>query len=89
MNLIKKAIGGNLVEGDGLPESVFIDIILQRYGWTLSEFHYEFDKHPEYFGSLMAIMAEEGKKTRAARKKSEAANRKHEMDERRKRLGVI
>ena len=89
MNLIRKAIGGKLVEGDGLPESVFIDIILQRYGWTLSEFHYEFERHPKYFGSLMAIMAEEGKKTRAAKQKRETANRKHEMDERRKRLGVI
>jgi hypothetical protein len=37
----------------------------------------------------MVILSEEGKKQKQRGKKSEAAMRDHEMNERRKRLGVI
>tara|TARA_R100000808_G_C2130285_1_gene139628 strand:+ start:420 stop:689 length:270 start_codon:yes stop_codon:yes gene_type:complete len=89
MNTIKEIIGGKFNEKEPLPESVFIDTILQRYGWTVDDFHRQFERHPEYFGELMVIMGEEGKQKRAASKKSERAHKQHEMDERRKRLGVI
>ena len=87
--MIKRVIGGKTDDKDILPESILIDTILQRYHWTISEFNVEYELYPEYFGELMVIMSEQGKKSKTQSKHGERRMKDHEMQERRKRLGVI
>lgn len=81
-------MAGKEVDTNEVPESLFIDSVLQRYNWTVDEFNDQFTKHPEFFGELIVIMSTEGELNQAQRKQSERAGRDAEMDARRRRLGV-